>query len=182
MAVLVVVYLILVFVVPLLVSGAIGWRSLTRGRRCPHCGNESVPLQARLAALASAVLPRSVIQRRWCMRCGWNGLVRLPRGRLPKPRHPARHPAWQPVPRRATTRTITIRLLAVDGAAYRVLLQCWQQTGCYFGRLIFIDPVGRLWLDTVQPIAGLSAEDVIHQAFALPDRLLASRLRLVAER
>lgn len=178
MAVLVVVYLILVFVVPLMVSGAIGWRGLTRGRRCPDCGNESVPLRARLPALASVLFPRNVIQRRWCMRCGWTGLARLPRGRLPKPNRPAR----RRLPRRATTRTLTIRLLAVDGAAYRVLLQCWQQTGCYFGRLIFIDPVGRLWLDTVQPIGGLSAEDVVRQALEIPDPLLASRLRLVAER
>lgn len=175
---LVVLYLILVFVVPLMLSGAIGWRGLPRGRRCPHCGNDSVPLRARLPAVASTLLPRSVVQRRWCMRCGWNGLTRLPRGRLPKPRHPAE----RPVPQRAATRTLTIRLLAVDGAAYRVLLQCWQQTGCYFGRLIFIDPVGRLWLDTVQPIGGLSAEDVVRQALEIPDPLLASRLRLVAER
>jgi hypothetical protein len=83
---------------------------------------------------------------------------------------------------RAATRTLTIRMLAVDGAPYRVLLQCWQQTGCYFGRLVFIDPVGRLWLDNVQPIGGLSAEDVLRQARALPDPLLTSRLRLLAER
>lgn len=178
MAVLVVVYLILVFVVPLMVSGAIGWCTLPRGRRCPHCGNESVPLRARLPAIASVVLPHTVIQRRWCIRCGWTGLARLPRGRLPRPQHRAQ----RAVPRRAATRTLTIRLLAVDGAAYRVLLQCWQQTGCYFGRLIFIDPVGRLWLDTVQPIGGLSAEDVVRQAREIPDPLLASRLRLVAER
>ncbi len=178
MVVLVTLYLILVFVVPLVLSGALGWRGLTRGRRCPECGAESVPLRTRLVASLSKAMPHSVLERRWCMRCGWSGLTRLPRGRPPRPQPAARH-SLSP---RAATRTLTVRMLAVDGAPYRVLLQCWQQTGCYFGRLVFIDPAGRLWLDTVQPIGGHSADDVLRQARELPDPLLASRLRLLAER
>lgn len=178
MVVLITLYLVLVFVVPLLLSGAVGWRGLPRGRRCPECGAESLPLRVRLAGLISLVLPQNVIQRRWCMRCGWTGLTRLPRARLPKPQRVS-DPM---IPSRATTRTLTVRSLAVDGAPYHVLLQCWQQTGCFFGRLVFIDPVGRLWLDTVQPIGGLSAEDVLRRARELPDPLLASRVRLLAER
>lgn len=171
-------YLVLVFVVPLALSGAIGWRGLPRGRRCTACGADTVPLQARAARLASRVMPRSTLERRWCMGCGWTGLVRLPRGRLPRLQRTSQAPtALRPV-----TRTLTIRTVAIDGAHYRVLLQCWPQAGVHYGRLVFVDPVGRLWLDPVQPIGGMSVDDVVRQARELPDRLLASRLRRVAER
>ncbi len=179
MVVLVVLYLVLVFVVPLTLSGAIGWRGLPRGRRCTGCGGETVPLQARSARVASRVLPRSTLERRWCMQCGWTGLVRLPRGRMPRPQRAAMR---TPTPLRPVTRTLTIRTVAIDGAHYRVLLQCWPQAGGHYGRLVFVDPVGRLWLDHVQPIGGMSVDDVVRQARELPDRLLTSRLRRVAER
>ena len=84
--VLVLLYLVLVFAVPLALSGAIGWRGLPRGRRCAGCGSETVPLRARGAAAISRLMPRSTLERRWCMQCGWVGLARVPRGRLPRVR------------------------------------------------------------------------------------------------
>jgi hypothetical protein len=175
--VLVVLYLVLVFVVPLALSGAIGWHGLPRGRRCACCGAETVPLRARLAAALSRLMPRSTLEKRWCMQCGWTGLARIPRGRLPRVR---RLDAASPV--RPITRTVAVRTLTIDGGTYRVLLQCWQQAGGHYGRLMFVDPVGRLWLDSVQPIGGLTLDDVVRQARDLPAPLLASRLRHVAER
>lgn len=176
--VLIVLYLVLVFVVPLALSGAIGWRGLPRGQRCGACGGETVPLQARGIRAVSRLMPRSMLERQWCMQCGWTGLVRLPRGRLPRLRSSPDAAARL----RAVTRTLTVRTLTMDGASYRVLLQCWRQAGGHYGRLMFVDPVGRLWLDSVQPMGGLSIDDVMRQARDLPLPLLASRLRLVAER
>jgi hypothetical protein len=78
----------------------------------------------------------------------------------------------------ATARTIDVRWLTVDGVAWKVQLECWRQTGRSFGRLVFIEPSGRLWLD-VQPFQGGSDRDVLGQAMALSDGLLALRLREV---
>jgi hypothetical protein len=100
--------------------------------------------------------------------------VRLPRARLPQP---GRAPH---LPRRSATRTLSVRSVTVDGMPFRVLVQCWQQTGCYFGRLVFVDPRGRLWLDAVHPIGGFSPADVIEQARTIPDGLLQTRLRALA--
>ncbi|MHB1170489.1 MAG: hypothetical protein ACYC28_14525 [Longimicrobiales bacterium] len=176
--VLIVLYLALVFAVPLALSGAIGWRGLPRGQRCAGCASETVPLQSRGTRLASRLMPRSTLEKRWCMQCGWTGLVRMPRGRLPSVRRSV--DAFAPL--RPVTRTLSVRTLTIDGASYRVLLQCWQQAGGHYGRLVFVDPVGRLWLDTVQPIGRLSVDDAVRQARDLPVPLLASRLRHVAER
>lgn len=168
-------YLALVFAVPLVLSGAVGWRGLPRGRRCPECAADSVPLRMRGVQMLSALLPGTVLQRRWCIRCGWSGFTRVPRARLPKSGG-----RGVSAPARAATKTLSIRSLAVNGEPYQVLLQCWQQAGYHFGRLVFIDPAGRLWLDSVQPIGGLTADDVVRQARGIPDLLLTSRVRLLA--
>jgi hypothetical protein len=72
---------------------------------------------------------------------------------------------------------VSLRDLDIDGLAWRVLLQCWHGTVRWFGRLLFIAPSGRLWVDTVEPMSGISAREVMGQALALPDRTLACRLR-----
>lgn len=172
MAVLLTLYLILVFVIPLILSGAVGWRGLPRGRRCPECGAETAALRAWLGRVLARLPTGVMIQQRWCMRCGWFGLARLPRPRVPRP---CRTP--DPLTQRRATRTLVVGSLAVDGMPYRVLVQCWQQSGCYFGRLVFVDSRGRLWLDAVHPMGGFSHTEVIQAAREISDRLLATRLR-----
>jgi hypothetical protein len=173
--VLVFVYLLLVLVLPLGLSMAVSYRSLPFGRRCPHCGGETIPLLARTLARASR-MTRRALQRRWCTACAWEGVVRLPREveRIASPVRPPRTVTSST----ATARTIDVRWLTVDGVAWKVQLECWRQTGRSFGRLVFIEPSGRLWLD-VQPFQGGSDRDVLGQAMALSDGLLALRLREV---
>jgi hypothetical protein len=82
--------------------------------------------------------------------------------------------APEPVP---ATHTLDLRSLTVDGRPWRVMLQCWNQTGLFYGRLIFIAPSGRLWLDAVEAFAGSTHREVLGQASSLSDGLLTSRLR-----
>jgi hypothetical protein len=174
--VLVAVYLLLVLVLPLTLSAAVSLRSLPYGRRCPQCGGETLPLLARMLARVSR-LTRRQLQRRWCAGCGWEGVIRLPRDAGPLlPRQIA--PAVTDTRSTATTRTVDVRWLTVDGVSWKVQLECWRQTGRCYGRLVFVEPSGRLWLD-MQPFQGRTDHDVLGQAMALSDRLLASRLREV---
>ena len=55
-----------------------------RGPLCPHCQVEMLPLR-------HAVLDRFLpgLQRRWCLECGWNGVVR--RRPMPRDRHSESH-------------------------------------------------------------------------------------------
>ena len=170
------VYLLLVLVLPLTLSVAVSYRSLPFGRRCPQCGGETMPLLARVLA-RFARLTRSRLQRRWCAACGWEGVIRLPREIAPAV-HAVPAVTVTDTTTTATTRTVDVRWLTVDGVAWRVQLECWRQTGRCFGRLVFVEPSGRLWLD-MQPFQGRSDHDVVGQAMALSDRLLASRLREV---
>jgi hypothetical protein len=72
---------------------------------------------------------------------------------------------------------ISLRDLEVDGLPWRVLLQCWHDSDQWFGRLLFIAPSGRLWVDTLKPMNGASPREIMGQATALPDRILTGRLR-----
>jgi hypothetical protein len=47
---------------------------LPRGGACPRCGTEMLAIRHRLLDLS---LP--LLQRRWCLSCGWNGVVRRDR-------------------------------------------------------------------------------------------------------
>lgn len=76
----------------------------------------------------------------------------------------------------AVTRVMDVRSLTVDGIAWRVRLECWGRSGTCWGRLVFVEPSGRLWLD-VRPLRGRTDRDVLGQALSLPEDLLASRLR-----
>lgn len=95
-------------------------------------------------------------------------------------------PASPPKPRRRHSiavapgqsgEAVNLRDLEVDGCPWRVLLQCWCDARRWYGRLLFIAPTGRLWVDTVEPFSGSTASDVVGQALALTDRALACRLR-----
>jgi len=46
---------------------------LPRGPACPHCG-------AQLTLIRNTFLQRVVplLERRWCLECGWQGVVRRP--------------------------------------------------------------------------------------------------------
>ncbi|HMJ57735.1 MAG TPA: hypothetical protein VK467_01270 [Gemmatimonadales bacterium] len=46
---------------------------LPRGPTCPHCG-------AHLTLIRNTFLQRVVplLERRWCLECGWQGVVRRP--------------------------------------------------------------------------------------------------------
>lgn len=171
-------YLLLVFVLPLMLSAAVSYRSLPTGRACPQCADETIRLRARLLDAGAIVTP-STLHRRFCLGCGWEGVIRLPRSSS----IPASPPVDNVEPTRLTadvepreTRTLDVRWLTVDGVPWRVQLECWRQTGVCYGRLIFVEPSGRHWLD-LRPLAGRTDRDVLGQALSLPDGLLASRLR-----
>ncbi len=50
---------------------AVVYLLLPRGPLCPHCAIEMVPLRNRFF---DRLLP--ALQRRWCLECGWDGVVR----------------------------------------------------------------------------------------------------------
>src|SRR2546423_9160666 len=78
---------------------AVVYLLLPRGPLCPHCGIEMAPLRNRFF---DRLLP--ALQRRWCLECGWDGVVRRgPRARGGGaggggPGHPAPPPAPPPPP------------------------------------------------------------------------------------
>jgi len=55
---------------------------------CPHCRSAMLPIRNRVL---DRLLP--AIQRRWCLECGWNGVVR--RGQT-RPTRTAAPPAHRP--------------------------------------------------------------------------------------
>jgi hypothetical protein len=179
---LIVIYLLLVLILPLLLSLVVSYRALPVGRACPHCRAESVPLVAPVLRVLSTVTRQS-FQRRWCLECGWEGVARVPRMR---PARTPAVPASAPPPEvaltrtRSSTRTLDLRWLNVNGESWRVLLQCWTETGRCYGRLVFVAPSGKLWADALHPLTGRSADEVLGQALSLPEGTLASRLREVA--
>jgi hypothetical protein len=177
-AVLIASYLFLVFVLPVALSAVVSYRALPRSRDCPHCSGGTLQLVSRWLRLASALHPSAHLQRRWCMACGWEGCVRVTapaRGASVVLRQVRTVETVQAVQR--TTQTLDVRSLDVDGAAWRVMLQCWGKTGVFYGRLVFVAPSGRLWLDAVEAFSGSNQSDVLGQALSLPEGLLESRLR-----
>jgi hypothetical protein len=82
---LVVVVLLVTVVMRLAIVTAVVYLLLPRGPLCPHCGLEMAAVRNRLL---DRLLP--ALQRRWCLECGWDGLVRRvhsapTRTRLPRP-------------------------------------------------------------------------------------------------
>jgi hypothetical protein len=176
-------YLLLVFVLPVALSAIVTYRALPIGRQCPQCSGETLCLRNRWLRLFGMVQRRTQLAPRWCLRCGWEGVVRqsrlapVPRARIEPARRTTRGPASTKV-----TQTLDVRHLDVDGAAWRVMLQCWGRTGLFYGRLVFVAPSGRLWLDAVESFSGSNEHDVLGQALSLPEGLLENRLRrLVTE-
>jgi hypothetical protein len=52
-------------------------------RVCNQCDGETLPLRMGVAGRAMSRLSFGYVQRRWCPRCGWEGLTRT--GRLNRP-------------------------------------------------------------------------------------------------
>jgi hypothetical protein len=177
-------YLLLVFVLPVALSVLVSYRALPLGRDCPHCRGDTIALLAPWLRALTALSPFCALQRRWCLCCGWEGTARVPRNRHDRaamplsaaPRAGTSTPA-APIGPARSTQTLDVRSLDVDGAAWRVMLQCWNSTGFYYGRFIFVGPSGRLWLDAVESFSGASETDVLGQALSLPDDTLEHRLR-----
>ena len=72
---LVVVVLLVTVAMRVAIVTAVVYLLLPRGPLCPHCGIEMVPLRNRFV---DRLLP--ALQRRWCLECGWDGVVRRVRG------------------------------------------------------------------------------------------------------
>jgi hypothetical protein len=172
-AILFTIYLFIVVALPLALGVAVSYRNLCRSRTCPICGNDTVPVDFRLGRIGRQLWLRTSLQRRWCIRCGWDGIARL-----------ARPAAVASVDHRATAqppsagcRTEPVRTLRLGDGQWRVLLQSWQDQGWYFGQLLFIGPDGHLHRDPMHPITGPTRRDVFEQALSLSDHLLTYRLR-----
>jgi hypothetical protein len=161
-------YLLTVFLVPLVVSAVVSCRALPTGRECPRCRHGTFLLQSRALRWASR-LPHLRIERRWCPSCTWEGAVRV---REPSVRLVLRDRA----PAATASRIRDIRSLVVDGIAWRVQLESWRLADVWYGRLVFVEPGGRHWLDA-RPLMGMSYQDVQQQARSIPSGLLVLRLR-----
>ena len=170
-------YLVAVFLIPLVLSAVVSHRSLPLGRSCPQCAGETIPIQIRSLRRLGRLRRRLGVERRWCLECGWLGLVR-----------PPVHPIRPATPGRALpsyrydagfTETLDVRTISIDGRTWRVLLQYWSQTRLCYGRLVFVEPTGRLWTDACEAFSGATRFEVIGQALSVPDGLLSSRLRRI---
>jgi len=178
LSLLVALYLLLVIALPLALSAGVSYRTLPEGTTCPLCRSETLLLRSRWLGWASALLRRVVLQRRWCLSCGWEGIAKLTgeEARQARRRVAPSPPAPAPPPDR-TVEAIELRGLEVEGCAWRVLVECWCEAGRWYGRLLFSAPTGQLRTDTSRTFCGRSLSDILDQARALPDRLLACRLR-----
>src|SRR5438874_11645203 len=89
---LVVVVLLATVLLRVAIVTAVVYLLLPQGPLCPHCNFEMVAIRNR--ALDRLV---PALQRRWCLECGWNGVVR--RVRTARARTPKRPQASRPTPR-----------------------------------------------------------------------------------
>lgn len=170
-------YLVLVFLVPVLLSLVVSYRSLPHGPGCGQCAREAVPLQRRWLRRLSRVLPGVQLERRWCLHCGWEGITRSPSPTRLRLEVTKAAPAGAAGAAPVSGTALDVRSLRLDGRTWRVQLQCWRDQRSCYGRLVFIEPTGRSWADLVQSFSGSTQTEVLGQALSVPDRLLASRLR-----
>ncbi len=163
-------YLVLVVALPVMLSAAIGYRSLPRGHACPNCAQETLPLLSHTLRAIKQMLPALSVHRRWCPVCSWEGY--------------ARHTDIAPViaiadPLVSARQTEPLRSLELGGRSWNVMLEYWRERGRCYGRLLFVGPSGKLWCDPLAAFHGQTQQDVMQQALALSDRLLTYRLREV---
>ena len=162
------VYLVLVIALPVMLSAALGYRALPRGRSCPNCAQDTLPVVSSWVRTLSRIHPQLTLQRRWCPVCTWDGYARIPAFAL------------APALGGATPRqTQPLRTLELGGRSWSVMLEYWREHGRFYGRLLFEGPSGKLWCDPLAAFHGDTHHDVLRQAHALSDRLLTYRLREV---
>jgi hypothetical protein len=147
-----------------------GWEGTSRVGRA---GTKGRPATAHLARPAPPA-PRPA-EPRAPAQPDAPGHFALPHSATPA-QPPARRATAESRPARAT-QTLDVRSLDLDGAAWRVMLQCWNSTGLFYGRFIFVGPSGRLWLDAVESFSGANEHEVLGQALSLPEGMLENRLR-----
>ena len=80
---LIVLVLLATVVMRLAIVTAVVYLLLPRGPLCPRCGEEMAALRNWFV---DGLLP--ALQRRWCLACGWNGLVRRAPTSYSRPRLP----------------------------------------------------------------------------------------------
>ncbi|MFO7260323.1 MAG: hypothetical protein DIU52_004150 [bacterium] len=184
LSLLVALYLLLVVALPLALSATVNYRSLPEGTTCPLCRSETLLLRSRTLGWTSAVLRRVVLQRRWCLTCGWEGVCKLTGEAARRARRrdgprllPPGDTRPHAPPPGGMVEAVDLRDLEVEGCAWRVLVECWYEAGRWYGRLLFSAPGGQLRADASRTFCGRSRRDVLDQARALPDGLLACRLR-----
>lgn len=68
--------LLVTVVMRLAIITVVAYLLLQRGPRCPHCGIDMAAVRNRLF---DRLLP--ALERRWCLECGWDGVVRRVRSR-----------------------------------------------------------------------------------------------------
>jgi hypothetical protein len=173
-------YLLLVIALPLALSAAVSYRTLPEGVDCPLCRGETLRLSSRWLAIASMLAPKRALQRRWCLGCGWDGAARVPPPVSLRPLDRIR--MWLAARRRTQQKTVELRALEVDGRSWRVLLQCWRDAKGWRGRLLFLEPTGRMWADATGAIRGRTRFEVLGQARSLPEPILSVRLRSTTSR
>jgi hypothetical protein len=86
---LVVVVLLTTVLLRVVIVTAVVYLLLPQGPLCPHCNVDMVAIKNRFF---DHLLP--LLERRWCLECGWNGVVR--RVRAARARRPARPAAPRP--------------------------------------------------------------------------------------
>ena len=162
------IYLVLVIALPIALSSVIGFRSLPQGKCCPNCAQETLPLLSHAVRAAQRMYSGFSLQRRWCPSCEWDGFARM-----------GIHPPITLVIESGAHNSEPVRTLELGGRAWTVMLESWREKGRYYGRLTFVAPSGKKWSDPLAAFNGQSSHDVLDQALALSDRLLAYRLREV---
>jgi hypothetical protein len=78
---LIVVFLLATVVLRFTIIGVAVYLLIPRARACPHCADDLALIQHRwLRRLVPA------LEHRWCLRCGWSGVVRRAPRALPQSR------------------------------------------------------------------------------------------------
>src|SRR2546430_15377985 len=88
---LVVVVLLVTVLLRVAIVTAVVYLLLPQGPLCPHCNVEMVAIRNRFV---DRLVP--LLERRWCLECGWDGVVR--RGGAAPPARPKRPSPPRPAP------------------------------------------------------------------------------------